>query len=201
MSRPFLISIAGHTCSGDTLAERLEQAAILSNTAVKNAVAELGYRGPEVDGTRILHRGKPKRMSKAEKRLLKRRQAVELSIGHLKADRPMRRNFLKGAVGEAMNPILATAGFNRRWLIIVWRRVSSCHCWIRAARIPAQVLHKQPRTGNFRLGSFAVHITTPCSRYSCLARLMAGVRCHVPDDYEPVDKTTQAARRASFSWL
>ena len=176
MDWPFLIPVAGHPYNGDTPAEQLEQTAILTDTSVKTALVDLGYRGREVDGIRILHRGKPKRMSKAEKRLLKRRQAVELSIGHLKADRPMRRNFLKGAVGEAMNPILAAAGFNRRWLIIVWRRVSSCHCWIRAARIPAQVLHKQPRTGNFRLGSFAVHITTPCSRHSCLARLMAGVR-------------------------
>ena len=55
-------------------------------------------------------------MSKAEKRLLKRRQAVEPSIGHLKADHRMRRNFLKGALGDAMNPILAAAGFNIRWL-------------------------------------------------------------------------------------
>ena len=74
---------------------------------------------------RILHRGKPKRMSKAEKRLLKRRQAVEPCIGHLKADHRMRRNFLKGAFGDAMNPILAAAGFNIRWLMrwiaLFWR--------------------------------------------------------------------------------
>jgi len=50
-----------------------------------------GYRGREVDGARILHRGKPKRMSKTEKRLLKRRPAVKPSIGHLKADHRMRR--------------------------------------------------------------------------------------------------------------
>jgi IS5 family transposase len=89
----------------------------------------LGYRGREVDGIRILHRGKPKRMSKAEKRLLKRRQAVEPSIGHLKADHRMRRNFLKGALGDAMNPILAAAGFNirwlMRWLVVFWRRILS----------------------------------------------------------------------------
>ena len=129
MDWPFLIPVAGHPYNGDTPAEQLEQTAILTDTSVKTALVDLGYRGREVDGIRILHRGKPKRMSKAEKRLLKRRQAVELSIGHLKADRPMRRNFLKGAVGEAMNPILAAAGFNRRWLmrwlVIFWRWILS----------------------------------------------------------------------------
>ena len=99
-----------------TLAEQLEQTAILTDTPVKTALVDLGYRGREVDGIRILHRGKPKRMSKAEKRLLKRRQAVEPSIGHLKADHRMHWNFLKGVQGDAMNPILAAAGFNIRWL-------------------------------------------------------------------------------------
>jgi len=35
-------------------------------------------------------------MSKSEKWLLKRHEAVEPSIGHLKANDRMRRNFLKG---------------------------------------------------------------------------------------------------------
>jgi IS5 family transposase len=90
---------------------------------------DLGYRGREVEETRILHRGKPKRMSKAEKRLLKRRQAVEPAIGHLKADHRTRRNFLKGALGDAMNSILAAAGFNirwlMRWLVVFWRWILS----------------------------------------------------------------------------
>ena len=68
-------------------------------------------------------------MSKEERRLLKRRQAVEPSIGHLKADHRMRRNFLKGTLGDAMNPILAAAGFNirwlMRWLVIFWRWILS----------------------------------------------------------------------------
>mgnify|MGYP006427151291 CR=1 FL=1 len=38
---------------------------------------DLGYRGRAVDGVRVLHPGKPKRVCKAEKRLLKRRQAVD----------------------------------------------------------------------------------------------------------------------------
>lgn len=78
----------------------------------KAPISTLGLSG---DKFMRLH-SKAKRMSKAEKRLLKRRQAVEPSIGHLKADHRMHRNFLKGVLGDAMNPILAAAGFNIRWL-------------------------------------------------------------------------------------
>ncbi|KAF0285577.1 hypothetical protein BA899_01880 [Spiribacter sp. SSL99] len=50
-------------------------------------------------------------------------------IGHLKADHRMRRNFLKGALGDVMNPILAAAGFNirwlMRWLVVFLRRILS----------------------------------------------------------------------------
>ena len=71
-------SFPGNPYDGDTLAEQLEQTAILTDTPVKTALFDLGYRGREVEGIRILHRGKPKRMSKAEKRLrpidLSRRQ-------------------------------------------------------------------------------------------------------------------------------
>lgn len=59
-------SFPGHPYEGDKLAEQLEQTAILTDTPVKTALADLGYRGREVDGIRILHRGKPKRMSKAK---------------------------------------------------------------------------------------------------------------------------------------
>ncbi|WP_407810824.1 hypothetical protein [Spiribacter roseus] len=96
---------------------------------MKTALVDLGYRGRKVGGIRILHRGKPKRMSKAEKWVLKRRQAAEPSIVHLKGDQRMRRNFLKGALGDPMNPNLAAAGFNirwlMRWLVIFWRRILS----------------------------------------------------------------------------
>ncbi|KAF0284751.1 hypothetical protein [Spiribacter roseus] len=56
-------------------------------------------------------------MSKSEKRLLKRRQAVGPSIGHLKHDHHMRRNFLKGGLGDSMTAMLAAAGLNIRWLM------------------------------------------------------------------------------------
>jgi len=51
------------------------------------------------------------------KRHLRRRSAVELEIGHLKADGRLGRNFLKGIQGEAINAILCGAGHNLRKIL------------------------------------------------------------------------------------
>lgn len=56
-------------------------------------------------------------MLKADRKRLRRRQAIEPTIGHLKADHGMRRIWLKGASGDALHVVLCTAGFNLKWLI------------------------------------------------------------------------------------
>ena len=43
--------------------------------------------------------------------------AIEPVIGHIKTDCRMARNYLKGTVGDEMNAILATTGFNLRLLL------------------------------------------------------------------------------------
>jgi transposase, IS5 family len=56
-------------------------------------VVDLGYRGVNADnpGVQIIHRGRYRALSAHEKRLLKRRQAIEAAMGHTKADRRMDR--------------------------------------------------------------------------------------------------------------
>ena len=49
--------------------------------------------------------------------MLKRRQAVEPIIGHLKADHRMNRCHLKGADGDSLHAVLCAAGYNIRWLL------------------------------------------------------------------------------------
>ena len=53
------------------------------------------------------------------KRELRRRAAVEPVIGHLKAEHRMGRNHLAGRTGDAINAVLAAAGYNFR-LLIAW---------------------------------------------------------------------------------
>ena len=80
---------------------------------------DLGYRGVDAanSGVLIKHRGWIRSMSDKERLQLKRRQAVEPVIGHLKADHRMARCWLKGALGDAINTVMAAAGFNLRWLM------------------------------------------------------------------------------------
>jgi IS5 family transposase len=48
---------------------------------------------------------------------VKRRQAIEPVIGHVKDDCRMRRCPLKGQVGDALHAVLCAAGYNLRWLM------------------------------------------------------------------------------------
>jgi IS5 family transposase len=66
---------------------------------------------------RVIHRGKAKSLTARQKAWLRRRQAVEPAIGHLKADHRMDRCWLKGAEGDALHAALCAAGFNIRWLL------------------------------------------------------------------------------------
>ena len=61
--------------------------------------------------------GQRRRVTEAIKRELRRRSAVEPVIGHLKSDHRMGRNFLAHARGDAINAVLAAAGYNFRRLL------------------------------------------------------------------------------------
>lgn len=105
-----------------TLAEQIEQATILmQDTGVKpeTAFVDLGYRGVDADNAEVclVHRGKMRRLSAKARRQLKRRQAIEPIIGHLKQDHRMGRCHLKGEMGDRLHAVLCAAGYNIRWLL------------------------------------------------------------------------------------
>lgn len=56
-------------------------------------------------------------MTASQRHWLKRRQSVEPVIGDFKPEHRMRRNQLKGQLGDALNDVLATAGSNLQWLM------------------------------------------------------------------------------------
>jgi IS5 family transposase len=83
---------------------------------------DLGYRGVEVPGVTI-YKARQKRGvdTRRLKRALKRRNAIEPIIGHLKNDGLLGRNYLKGELGDALHAILCGAGHNIRMIL---RRLS-----------------------------------------------------------------------------
>ncbi len=115
-------SFPGNPYDGHTLAEQLEQSRILMEAvgvAPQTVYTDLGYRGvdAEIPEYSLKHRGKFKRLTDQERRMLKRRQAVEPIIGHLKSDHGMNRCHLKGQTGDAIHAVLCAAGFNIKWLL------------------------------------------------------------------------------------
>ena len=49
--------------------------------------------------------------------MIKRRSAIEPTIGHMKSDGRLGRNPLKGALGDALHAVLCGAGHNIRLLL------------------------------------------------------------------------------------
>jgi IS5 family transposase len=112
----------GNPFDGHTLKAQLAQCNTLiqgAGTPIKQAFVDLGYRGVDADnpGVQVVHRGRIKSMSQAEKKQLKRRQAIEPAIGHTKHDHRMIRCHLKGSIGDALHAISCAAGYNIRWLM------------------------------------------------------------------------------------
>jgi len=133
-------SFPGNPYDGHTMHEQIEQSAILmQGLGVKPEVvyADLGYRGVDKDNPdiEIKHRGKDKRLTDEERRLLKRRQAIEPIIGHLKADHRMDSCHLKGSNGDALHAVLCAAGYNIRWLLrmIVKKGLGLLLCLLQAS--------------------------------------------------------------------
>jgi len=49
--------------------------------------------------------------------MIRRRSAIEPAIGHMKADGKLDRNWLKGALGDAIHAVLCGAGHNLRMIL------------------------------------------------------------------------------------
>ena len=118
----------GNPYDGHTLAAQINQSNTLiksTGSEVKQAFVDLGYRGVDADnpGVEVVHRGRIKSMSERQKRQLKRRQAIEPAIGHVKHDNRMIRCYLRGSIGDALHaialgyPVSCAAGYNIRWLM------------------------------------------------------------------------------------
>jgi IS5 family transposase len=110
-------SMPGLPYDGHTLEEALEQAAILSDVRPEMAFVDRGYRGVEVEGVKIYHAGLRRGITRGMRTLIRRRSAIEPAIGHMKSDGRLWRNWLKGALGDAMHAVLCGAGHNLRMIL------------------------------------------------------------------------------------
>ena len=99
----------------------------LTGKSVKRLAGDRGYRGKKaIDGTQILIPDTPKAKDtyyqrKKKHKLFCKRAGIEPTIGHLKSDYRLGRNFYKGLVGDAINVMLAAAAYNfKRAMRVLW---------------------------------------------------------------------------------
>jgi len=122
-------SFTGNPYDGHTLAEQLKQVDSMIGNKVSQVHVDMGYLGHDYDGGVTVHVDKRSRgrTPPALWRWMKRRAAVEPSIGHLKQEHRLERNRLKGAAGDAINAILAAAATNFHKLLgAFWRIFLFC---------------------------------------------------------------------------
>jgi transposase, IS5 family len=109
-------ALPGNPYDGHTLQECLQQAQRVSGIKAAEVYADRGYRGHgcNSDSLKVWIAGAKRGVTNAIARKLKRRNAVEPVIGHMKSDGRLARCFLKGAQGDAVNALLCAAGHNLR---------------------------------------------------------------------------------------
>jgi transposase, IS5 family len=110
-------SMPGNPYDGHTLNETIEQVEVLADQSPCVVMVDKGYRGAQHPGVQILRSGQRKGVSKAMKAMIKRRSAIEPTIGHMKMEGRLGRNALKGAIGDALHAVLCGAGHNMRLLL------------------------------------------------------------------------------------
>ena len=126
-------SLPGRPYDGHTLESVIPEIEDLTGAILKRILADAGYKGHNAPGVyklRVFTAGQKRRVTPAIKRQMKRRSAVEPVIGHMKNDHRMDRNRLAHTQGDAINPILAAAGYNFS-LILKWIRILCALFWIR----------------------------------------------------------------------
>ena len=125
-------SLPGNPYDGHTLPEAIEQVSILTAQKPKAVFVDKGYRGVSVDGVTIWRSGQKRGVTPSIRKAIHRRSAVEPAIGHMKNEGRLRRNWLKGSLGDALNAVLCGAGHNLRMIL---RAIRLFYVWMLCAWI------------------------------------------------------------------
>jgi IS5 family transposase len=119
-------ALPGNPYDGHTLAAVLPALESTIGAQLERIVTDAGYKGhnaPKDQRFKVYVAGQKRGLTAAIKRAFRRRSAVEPTIGHLKTEPRMGRNYLAGRAGDAANAGLAAAGYNfsllLRWLALL----------------------------------------------------------------------------------
>jgi IS5 family transposase len=104
----------GNPYDGHTLAAALAQTQAIARRLPAEAYADQGYRkhGYQGETEVAVDKRSRGRTPKAKWKRMKRRAAIEPTIGHLKEHRRLCRNRLHGVEGDLLNPLYSACGMN-----------------------------------------------------------------------------------------
>ncbi|WP_317201529.1 IS5 family transposase [Janthinobacterium sp.] len=122
-------SLPGNPYDGHTLKQCLDQAKRTCGVAASQVFVDKGYKGHgcTTDACQVFISGAKRGITPALNKKLKRRNAIEPVIGHMKSDTRLSRNFLKGELGDAVNALLCAAAHNLRKILAKLRLL--CAQW------------------------------------------------------------------------
>ena len=107
-------SFHGNPYDGHTLDQTVTELRKVSPETSKIFV-DLGYTGHNFKEKGKVFTAKTKKtLSNDDKKMQKRRSAIEPIIGHLKNFGRMGKNYLKGVIGDIINPLISAVGLNLR---------------------------------------------------------------------------------------
>ena len=106
----------GNPYDGHLLAESKRRAEINAKATIRRILVDRGFRGHEVNDAEVLvsyTRG----LSRGLKIALRRRQAIEPWIGHMKHDGKLGRCYLKGVIGDQIHATFVAIAHNFRIIL------------------------------------------------------------------------------------
>ena len=127
---------------GHTIESSLEQVERLTGRKIKVLAGDRGYRGKkEINGTKIMIPDVPKKSDSRYQKLKKhklfcKRAGIEPTIGHLKSDYRLGRNFYKGAWGYCERASAAAAYNFKRAM------KAFCACFKKSARYCGETISR-----------------------------------------------------------
>jgi IS5 family transposase len=112
------LSLPGNPYDGHTLNTALDQVRRITGHGIKEAYVDKGYRGNDEEEATVYLSGQKRGVkTRSLRKRIRRREAIEPIIGHLKNDGHLGRNYLHGSEGDEMNIVLACAGHNLHMIL------------------------------------------------------------------------------------
>ncbi|WP_457812092.1 IS5 family transposase [Sinorhizobium meliloti] len=119
------MAFEGNPYDGHTLDRTVSQATEIGGVDPERIYVDKGFRGHDYQGdATVVIAGQKRGLTATMRRELKRRSAIEATIGHMKTDGRLDRNYLLGHTGDAANALLVAAAHNLRLilrLLALWR--------------------------------------------------------------------------------